>query len=206
MAHPQINRSRMTPEEYFAFEEKSEIRHEYVGGHVIALAGGSFEHWQIKSNTEAALRDALHGRGCIVGSSDLKIQAVEEQSYRLPDVVVLCAEPDFLPGRRDTVVNPTMLVEVLSESSTSVDRGAKWREYLRIPSLRAYLVIDQHSPAADVLTRDSAEGIIRYTFAEGLDNSLSIDSLEITLALAMLYEGVSFDPDTPETDDEASQQ
>lgn len=192
---------RLTVEEYFAFDETTDIRHEYDDGFLIEMSGGTPEHALIKDNTRGAINHALRGRGCLVVTSDLKVQANRARSYRFPDVVVVCGDLAYYPGRRDTVTNPILLVEVLSESTAAIDTRDKFYEYFRIESLRAYLVLDQFTPSADLYFRESDEQWPHVLKVDGLEATIPLTTLDITLSMAELYEGVTFEDDTAADDE-----
>jgi len=113
----------MTPEEYLAFERTSEQKHEYADGEIFAMSGGTREHSLVGQNVAGELRNALLERPCEVPGSDLKIAVLATSRYFYPDVFVVCGEPRFADDQRDSVVNPRVIVEVLSDSTERYDRG-----------------------------------------------------------------------------------
>lgn len=129
--------------EYFSLEEKSAYKNEYYQGQIYQMAGGSGRHNQITINIAAILNVGLLDLPCITYSSDMRILIKEHELYTYADVSVVCGEVEFLPNREDTITNPVLLVEVLSKSTRSYDRGDKFEFYRSIPSLQYYLVIDQ---------------------------------------------------------------
>ena len=140
--------TRLTPEEYIAFERKflpdSEIvRHEYVNGELIAMSGASREHNLITINVSTALHTRLRGSRCETYANDMRVSAPATASYFYPDVVVVCEEPRFENEVFDILLNPLILVEVLSPSTEAYDRGEKFAHYRQLPSLQEYILVAQ---------------------------------------------------------------
>ena len=143
-----------TVEEYFKFDEGSESRNEYYRGYVMAMAGGTYEHAQIIGSIVYALRDALQDRPCDVLATELRLAADADAHYTYPDVMVVCGEPVFQSGRPHTLTNPILIVEVLSASTEASDRGRKFTDYRRLPSLREYMMVSQTEPRVEVFRPD----------------------------------------------------
>ena len=142
--------AKMTPEEYLETERKAETKSEYFAGEVFAMAGAGESHNVIVANVIIGLGTQLRGRPCKVYPSDMRVQVAPTGLFTYPDVVVVCGEPKFLDEKRDTLLNPTLLVEVLSDSTEAYDRGQKFEHYRQIESLQEYVLI---SPAAPKLER-----------------------------------------------------
>jgi Uma2 family endonuclease len=143
-AHP---KRKYTLEEYFDLELSTNERFEYWNGEVFSMSGGSDQHDQIESNTHLFLRLALHERECRVFTGNMRIKVPGLPPYRYADVSALYGEPIFEKiGGVDTLTNPTLIVEVLSDSTEGYDRGDKFTHYKSIPSLGEYLLIAQHRP------------------------------------------------------------
>jgi Uma2 family endonuclease len=174
-------------DEYLAQEEHSEIRHEYIAGEVYAMAGGSLEHSLITVNCSGELRLLLRGSGCIVLSPDIKVRA--GSAFLYPDVTVVCGDPEFFEGRDDVICNPLVIVEVLSPSTESFDRGGKFARYRRIELLQAYVMLSQSEAKAERYERQGNQWVL--TEFEGPDASLELASLNISVSLAALYENVA---------------
>lgn len=136
-------RRRMTPEEYLAFERASEQKHEYVDGEIFAMSGGTREHSLLGSNVTTSLSLALRRRPCEVHTSDMKVRSGREPEYHYPDVSVVCGKPIFEDETRDVLLNPKVIVEVLSESTERYDRGDKLDSYGTIASLEEYVLVSQ---------------------------------------------------------------
>jgi Uma2 family endonuclease len=133
----------LSEQKYLAFERAAEERHEYADGKIFAMAGGTWEHSLIASNIGGELRNALIERPCTVHGSDMRIHIPPTRRYTYADVLVVCGQPVFTDEVRDTVVNPIVIVEVLSDSTESYDRGDKFEQYETIPSLRDYVLVSQ---------------------------------------------------------------
>ncbi len=200
MAAQPAQRLRMTPEEYFAWEETQQVRHEYYHGEVFpmgdlkstpeAMAGGTYGHARLTGNVIAALGAVLRGSDCNVISGDLRVQLADSIHYAYPDAAVICGPPQFLTERETTLLNPTVLVEVLSPSTEAYDRGAKFHAYRRIASLQEYVLVVQGARRVEVFQREG-EGWVLLTF-EGDEAELA--SLGVRLLLDEVYQGVELEP------------
>jgi Uma2 family endonuclease len=126
----------VTAEEYLAADRAASFRSEFVNGEVFAMSGGRLAHAQLSSQVSRELQDALEGLPCIVTVADMRLQIAAGESYVYPDVMVLCGEPVFAEGLQDIITNPSVVVEVLSESTEKWDRGGKFAQYRRVASLR----------------------------------------------------------------------
>jgi Uma2 family endonuclease len=138
-----------SPEEYLASERQSEVRNEYVGGQVLAMTGGGRSHGIISLNIAASLHGQLRGHPCEVYSNDMRVTVSRTRAYFYPDVVVVCGGPQVEDAHEDTLVNPTLIVEVLSPSTKEYDHGTKWEHYRQLPSLQDYLLVAQDRPRVE---------------------------------------------------------
>lgn len=177
--------TRTTYEEYVAAEAVAPIKHEYLRGEVWAMAGGSPEHSALAARIIALLDQALTGRPCRVFGSDarVRIQATDLTTY--PDASVVCGHLEVDPTDAHAIVNPVLLVEVLSESTEAYDRGDKAAHYRRIPSLREYLLVSQSKPRLELFRR-GASGLWELHEA-GPGETLTLASLDVTLATDQVY-------------------
>ncbi len=182
----------MTEEEYLAFEEESEVRHEFVEGEIFAMSGATESHNLITGNLFFQLRTALQGRLCRVYSADMKIRPKAADSFRYPDVSALCSEPEFADDKRTTLTNPSFLAEVLSISTEREDRGRKFREYIEIPSLKEYVLVSQDQMLIEVLRRDPDGGVWTHQFYRNTDDVIEFSSIGVSVTLSDLYENVVF--------------
>ena len=183
---------RLTPAEFVEWELRQEEKHEYHRGEVFLMAGGTEPRARIISNALFALRLALRGGDCFVYPETLGVRVEAEDLFTYPDLSVVCGEPQFFDAKRTRLLNPTALVEVLSPSTADTNRTTKARFYRQVPSLQAYVLLNQEAPAVDVLTPDG-DG---WHLAPDRDGRIEIGPLGVTLDLAALYDGVAF-PDAP---------
>jgi Uma2 family endonuclease len=191
MGQAELQPRRYTPEEYFALEERSEVRHEYFEGEVFAMAGGSVTHNLIKGNFIAGLRPGVRARGCRYVDENVRLAVIEKSFYTYPDVMVSCDPAD----RRDSYTwrHPVLLVEVLSPSTADYDRTTKFENYQKMPSLRHYLLISQSAWTVEWFRRDEAGQWI-YTLLTGPDATLEIPDMGLVLPLRELYEDTDVAP------------
>jgi Uma2 family endonuclease len=207
MSLPQTQLRRYTVEEYLALERASEERHEYLDGEIFAMAGESPAHADISSNLMGILNPQLRGKPCRAWTKDTKIRSgplpVRQRSvkglFSYPDMVVVCGQPQFLDEYQDVLINPTVIIEVLSPTTEAFDRGEKFRRYQAFnPSLSDYVLVSQHIPFVEHLAR-KPNGQWIMTLVGELSGSLHLASIDCTLLLADVYDRVSF----PETEEEA---
>jgi Uma2 family endonuclease len=140
--------------EYIAIDEASDTRHEYVNGEILAMSGGTLEHSQLAANVIGELSAQLRGRPCAVYTSDARVRVLATGLATYPDVTVVCGSVERDPESKSTIVNPALIVEVLSDSTESYDREEKFAHYRRIPSLREYLLVSQHERRITHLSRN----------------------------------------------------
>jgi len=183
--------THVTPEEYLAAERLSETRSEYIDGGVYPMPGASLNHVQIAINVTTELNIQLRPSPCRVLGMDLKVRMPDSRKFFYPDVVVVCDEPQFHDDRKDVILNPILVIEVLSKSTEAFDRGTKFRAYQTVGSLKEYLLVSQDKPLIEQYIRDNGEEW-RYKAAEGLEGSLALPSLNCTLNLAAVYDKVDF--------------
>lgn len=186
-----------TPEQYLALEREAEYKSEYVNGEIYAMSGATREHNLISGNVFGALHAQLRGRPCEVYTSDMRVQVSPTGMYTYPDVVVVCGEPRFEDHHVDTLLNPTIIVEVLSPSTERYDRGGKFAHYRRLESLTDYVLVSQDSPLVEHYVRHGDEGrqwIL--TESSGMDGVLRLASIGCEVALRDIYDKVRFPQDT----------
>jgi Uma2 family endonuclease len=196
-------------EEYLALERESEERHEYLDGQIYAMAGESPEHGAICTNIGGQLYAQLRGKPCQVFSKDMKVRSgpapklgqTAKGLYSYPDLVVVCGELKFHDERRDVLVNPSVVIEVVSPSTEAFDRGEKWARYQTwLPELTDYLLVSQTKPRIDHFRR-GAEGGWVYYLVNSLEASLRLDRVGCVLQLADVYDRVAFPAEEPEDPD-----
>jgi Uma2 family endonuclease len=180
----------LTPDQYLEIERKAEFKSEYYNGEVFAMAGTKRPHNLIKTNVSGQLYQQLRSCPCEVSSSDQRVLVAPTGLYTYSDIVVICGQPQFLDGELDTLMNPTLIVEVLSPSTEAYDRGRKFGHYRSIESLSGYLMVASELIGAELFTRQP-DGLWKLT-AEGkrLEDTIEIESIGCRLKLADIYEKV----------------
>jgi Uma2 family endonuclease len=198
-SHPG-NTARYSVEEYLRLEADAVEKHEYRDGEIVAMAGGSYEHSLIIANLIGEVRNRLKGGPCRVFDSNLRIRLARTTLYTYPDASVICGELQFDPKDRNrtTVLNPRVVIEVLSPATEAYDRGEKFRGYLGLESLREYVLLSQHTPLMETYFR-RGDGTWLFTPAPGLDAVAKLRSLDVELPLAEVYAGVQFPPEPERT-------
>lgn len=201
---------RTTLQAYLDLEETSDVRHEFHDGEVLAMSGGTYRHSLITANVVGELRQRLKGRPCRALESNMRVATRSTRRYVYPDASVVCGGPEFDPDdpRETTVVNPALIVEVLSESTEAYDRGEKFNHYRRIPALNEYVLAAQDRPLVESFLRQQ-DGTWSLATFEGADATAELRSLKLSIPLAEIYAGVEFDdpkeppesPEPPETAD-----
>jgi Uma2 family endonuclease len=185
-------RQRWTVEDYLAHERASEQRHEYLNGEITLMAGASESHNLIVTNILASLHTQLRQRPCRVYPGDMRVKISRASLYTYPDVSVVCEPPQYEDDQRDTLLNPALVIEVLSPSTESYDRGRKFQPYRSLPSLREYVLVAQDSQRVERYVRQS-DGMWLLDDAEGADSVMNLQSIDCTLRLADVYEKVEFE-------------
>ena len=194
-------------EEYLAFERASEARHEYLDGQIYAMAGESPEHGAICMNLSRIISTQLLGSPCQAFSKDLKTRSGPTPRpgrrtkglFSYPDLLVVCGELKFHDEYRDVLLNPTVIIEVLSLATEAFDRGEKWTRYqIWLPELSDYLLISQTKPQIEHYHRQ-ASGEWLYSLVNQLDAHLRLHSINCTLPLGEIYDRISFPVEAAET-------
>ena len=180
----------LTPEEYLTWERKSDTKHEYLGAEIIAMSGASRAHSLIVTNISGELYIQLKGGTCEVHTNDMRVRTHPETSYFYPDVVVVCGEPHFEDNVFDTLLNPVVLVEVLSPSTERYDRGEKFDYYQQLTSLREYVLVSQDEVRVELHRRQGTAW--QPTEFRSLKDMLSLDAINCELALSDIYRRVEF--------------
>ncbi|HWS87187.1 MAG TPA: Uma2 family endonuclease [Pyrinomonadaceae bacterium] len=179
----------LSPEEYLSLERRAEFKSEYVDGVAYAMSGGSARHNLITGNLVTELNNQLRTRDCQVYPSDMKVRLPNSKKFFYPDVSVVCGEAQFADERQDVILNPVLIVEVLSESTEAFDRGRKFSSYQQIESLREYLLVSQGEFVVEHFLRQETGWL--YTKAAGLDAALTLPTLDCRIALSDLYNKVT---------------
>jgi Uma2 family endonuclease len=189
----------LTPEEYLALDRQSEEKSEYWDGEMFLMTGASRRHNLIVLNVGGELREQLKERPCEVYPSDMRVRIPNTARYAYPDVSVVCEEPQFEDEETDVLLNPTLIVEVLSASTEAYDRGKKLDSYRTIPSLQECVLIAQDEYHVYVYTRQPDNRWL-LSEADDVNEVLSLDSIGCRLPLAEVYRKVKIaeaDPEQP---------
>lgn len=186
-------KQQYTLEEYFALELASEEKYEFWNGEVFCMSGVSLIHSQIESNAIKELRNQLDARGCRVFPANLRVKVPAYPPYRYPDLTALCDKPEIERfGGLDMLVNPTLIVEVLSPSTEAFDRGDKFTYYKSIASFSEYLLIAQHRPHVSQFIKQD-NGIWTFMEFNALTDTVQCESVPCVLALSEIYRDVTFE-------------
>ncbi len=183
-----VLQARLSPEEYLAFERASEDRHEYADGEIFAMSGGTIAHSEITGNIYGELRNAVRPRGCRVLNGDMRIHIEATGRYVYADALILCDKPLFHDGRMDTLLNPKLVVEVLSDSTEAYDRGDKFAGYRTIPSLRTYVLASQKEPRIEVFSRQADGSWVLRAYGPG--ERAVLTDIDVLLDVDAVYAGV----------------
>ncbi len=190
-----VEKHLYTIAEYLAMEEGAEIRHEYHDGEILAMSGGTYRHSKIVTNLIVALGSRLRGRSCDVLDSNMRVRIPRRGKYVYPDASIVCGGPQFDVDdpKQTTIVNPRAVFEVLSESTALYDRSDKFQLYGQVPSLEEYVLVSQAQAKIETFIRQLG-GNWLYDPKEGLEAVLDVRSAKLTIPLAEIFEGVTFDP------------
>ena len=180
----------MSEAEYLAFERESDTKHQYISGEIFAISGTSRAHNLITANTITGLHTQLMDSPCEVYPADMRVKVDAEGLYTYPDISVVCDEPQFLDDVVDTLLNPTVVIEVLSPSTESYDRG-KFQAYRKLPSLCEYVLISQDTPHIEYY-RQQTDGQWVLTDLIGYETQVELASIGCTLLLSTVYHKVKF--------------
>ena len=177
----------LTPEQYLAIERKAAYKSEYLDGVMVAMAGGSERHNLIVANLIISIGVQLKGRSCRVYPSDLKVRVPNSTKFFYPDVSVVCGETQFASDHKDVILNPALIVEVLSESTAPFDKGKKFLSYQQIDSLQECLFVWQDEMLVEKYARQSNDSWL-YTKIGGVDGLVGLPAINCEAALRDIYD------------------
>ncbi|MDB5313317.1 MAG: hypothetical protein JWO38_7519 [Gemmataceae bacterium] len=195
---------KLTEAEYLAIERQAEFKSEFYDGVMypmqgpggpLGMAGATFAHNAVKENLVGELYGRLKGGPCRTLSSDMKVKVSATGLYTYPDILILCGQPVLADDTQDTLLNPSVIIEVLSPSTEKYDRVQKFRHYQQLPSMTEYVLVAQDEPICDRYVRQP-DGTWLLTTATGLAGELAFETVPARVALADIYAGVSF-PEKP---------
>ena len=182
----------LTPEEYFAWEEKQLEKHEYIDGQVYAMSGGSVNHGRIAIRFTTLFDTHLENTSCITGNSDIKVNIAETTNYIYPDASVTCDDQDKTTPNYFTY--PCLIVEVLSDSTEAYDRSGKFRLYRRNPVLQEYLLVKSTRVEMDLYRKNDAGEWLILNYQSG--DTVELKSIDLSFPIEQVYRGLTFTPDT----------
>jgi len=184
-------RKKYTPGEYLALEEKAETRSEFWNGEIVAMAGGNINHQQIVANITEFLGAKIRGK-CRIFPSEMKVWVKKRNKFFYPDLTIICDKPDFYKNRRDTIVNPKMIIEVLSKSTASFDRAEKFLSYQTLESMEEYVLVSQEKALVEqYVKREDGNWIYQATI--GFESEVTFSSIQTPLKLSEIYDLVEFE-------------
>lgn len=181
----------MTPEEYLEFERQSETKHEYLNGEIFAMSGASERHNLIVGSTYASLYAQTRKRPCNIYMSDMRVRVKGTSFYTYPDISAVCGNAEFEDDVLDTLLNPSVIIEVLSPSTENYNRGKKFQQYRKLDSLQDYLLIAQDSMRIEHYARQGEQWI--FTDVTSPDGVVTLASIDCTLPLSDVYEKITFE-------------
>ncbi len=182
-------KTRYTPEEYLALERAAAYKSEYYDGEIFAMSGASRRHVLIVTNLVGELHGQMKKRDCEVYSADMRLKVSATGAYTYPDVIVVCGKPQFSDEQKDTLLNPNVIVEVLSESTQGYDRGGKFEQYRTLESFKEYLLVAQDKPHVEHFVRQDDNRWL-LTETNKMEDSIELSSIGCTLPLAEIYDKV----------------
>ncbi len=181
--------SFLTAQDYLVWERQQETRHEYLEGQVFAMTGASRAHNMLCANILASLHGQLRGKPCEIYVNDMRVKVSETGMYTYPDLVAACGEPRFEDQAVDTLLNPVLIIEVLSDSTERYDRGAKFTHYRSVNSLKEYLLVSQNECRVEHYVRQPGNHWLLTEYQE-MQDRIDLNSLDSYLLLAEIYERI----------------
>ena len=184
---------RLTPEQYLEIERAAQdVRSEFYNGRMYAMSGGTHRHAIVIGNLSRELGFALKRGPCVVTTSDMRVRVSKTGLFTYPDIMVVCDKPQYGDSRVDTVLNPSLIVEVLSPSSEAYDRGFKFAQYRALESLQEYALVSQSEPRVEIFRRQPS-GDWLLSESAGMEATCRFDSVNCAIALKDIYDKVTFD-------------
>jgi Uma2 family endonuclease len=185
---------RYTIAEYLAMEEQAVDRHEFHDGEIMAMSGGTYTHSRINTNLIGGLVQRLRGTPCEPLDSNMRIRIASRASFIYPDISIVCGGPKFDVDdpKRTTIINPRIVVEVLSDSTERYDRGKKFDLYREVTSLEEYVLVSQHETLVETFLRQP-EGAWLFMPWKGLGAAMELRSVKLSIPLSEIYAGLTFD-------------
>lgn len=174
--------------DYLSLEQQSETKNEYENGSIVAMSGGTLNHGIIGNNINTALNNALrqHDRSCVSINGDVKIFIEQANSFVYPDGMLICGDIQTFAQDQHSVINPVLIIEVLSKSTESYDRGDKFHKYCSLPSFKEYVLIDQYKPVIDVLYREE-NTYWKMVTTIGMEKSIYLNTIDTAIEMTDIY-------------------
>ena len=183
---------KMTPEEFLAFERASDIRHEYLGGQIIAMGGAKRNHNIVAANLCTEISNKTEDKNCEVYLADMRVFLPASSEYAYPDLTVVCGQPEFQDDVLDTLLNPVLIIEILSASTEAYDRGLKFQLYRSIKTLREYVLISPNQPRIEKYVLHG-DGFWVLSETAQLDSELVLESIDADIPLSRIYRKITFE-------------
>jgi len=184
-----LPKNKLTEAEYLALERVAEFKSEFYNGEMFAMAGASRQHNELKENLSIEIGGRLKGGPCRTYSSDMRVRVKQTGLYTYPDLLIVCGKPEFDPKNDDVLLNPQVIIEILSKSTESYDRGKKFQHYQRLPSLREYVLVSQERMVVERFVRQPDGDWLLTTF-EGPAARLALVTVGVQVPLEDIYRGV----------------
>jgi Uma2 family endonuclease len=187
-----VEKNDFTLQEYLRLEEKSGFKNEYIDGRIVPMAGGTVNHNRIAGNFYAVLNFALKQKENEVFNSDMRLWIPKQRIYTYPDITIIVGEPEFFDNRQDTIINPKIIIEVLSKSTENYDREGKFKAYRTIPSFEEYLLVEQNRISIEHYSKTANKRWSLQEYDEE-DELINLVSIPVEIRLQDLYNKVKFD-------------
>ncbi len=178
--------------DYLAFEEKSEFKHEFRDGEIVAMAGGTINHSTLSGNIHSAINTRTDTRGCRTFNSDLKVYFEKLEEFCYPDTYVVCGDLETSEYDKNSITNPILIVEVLSPSTEAYDRGEKFRKYRSIPSFKEYVLITADKICVETFYKQDEKSWIINTYLKS-DEIIQLRSVDLEIPMSEVYRNVKFE-------------
>jgi len=186
MGEAAVKKEYFTIEDYLTTEEEAGYKSEYYNGEIVAMSGGSRNHSVICFNLNRRIGEAIDDKDCTGFDSNMKLRIAETDSFFYPDVMVVCGDIQFYEERKDIIINPVLIIEVLSPSTGSFDRGEKFEYYRSISSVKEYLLISQDKPMVEAYYKQDEKKWL-YSVVKGVEESIDLQSIDCKLFLKDIY-------------------
>ncbi len=196
-AQPQKN-YRITPEEYLELERNSDIKHEYFDGEIFDMVGAKKNHNLINTSLTVNLVNRIGNATCRVFSNDMRVKIEKKSGYAYPDIAVACGDLEFEDDQLDTLTNPIVIIEILSDSTEAYDRGDKFAYYRAIPTLQEYILVSQNKCRVEQFTKKEGR-MWSMLYYEEIGQVIKIESIDCEVPLSDIYQWVEFDKKSNDT-------